>query len=74
MVVSDRDRQKMSALAADLRRSETDDRGSVEWRAATLDYINADRVVMGIAPLDERAPEEGFYERARSLGMDRLDR
>lgn len=73
-VVTERDRRLMHALARDLRGSETDDRGDAEWRAAALEVINADRAKVGAPPLQDRAPEEGFYERARSLGMDRIDR
>ncbi len=64
----------MAAIAADLRRGQTDDRGTPEQRAAFLQVINADRIGHGIAPMTECVPEEGFYERARSLGMARVDR
>lgn len=73
-MVSDRDKAKMRRLARDLAESETDDRGTAEQRRLILDLINADRMRQGAEPLVERAPEEGLYERAKSLGMARVDR
>jgi hypothetical protein len=73
-MVSDRDRAKMQRLAADLASGETDDQGTPEQRRDLLEMINADRVRHGAEPLSDRAPEEGLYERARSLGMARIDR
>ena len=64
----------MDAIRAALARDETGSRGSPEQRVAILASINADRIAHGAAPLSDRAPEEGFYERARSLGMARIDR
>jgi hypothetical protein len=73
-MVSDRDRAKMQRLAADLASGETDDRGTPDQRRDLLAVINADRARHGAEPLSDRAPEEGLYERARSLGMARIDR
>jgi hypothetical protein len=73
-MVSDRDRAKMQRLAADLASGEIDDRGTPDQRRDLLAIINADRVRHGAEPLSDRAPEEGLYERARSLGMARIDR
>jgi len=73
-MVSDRDRAKMQRLARDLAESESDDRGTPEQRRYILETINADRTSQGREPLVDRAPEEGLYERARSLGMARVDR
>ena len=74
MTVSERDRARMRRLAADLAESETDEPGTPEQRRAILAWINERRAEIGAAPLHDRAPEEGLYERARSLGMDRIDR
>jgi len=73
-MVSDRDRAKMQRLTRDLAQSESDDRGTPEQRRDILETINADRSSQGREPLADRAPEEGLYERARSLGMARVDR
>lgn len=73
-MVSDRDRAKMQRLSIDLVDGETDDRGTPEQRRRILDSINADRRRRGLEPLTDRAPEEGLYERARTLGMARVDR
>lgn len=73
-MVSDDDRAKMARLARDLNADEVDDRGTVEHRRVILEWINADRVAHGRKPFVDRAPEEGLYERARSLGMERVDR
>jgi len=73
-MVSDRDRTKMQRLSIDLTDGETDDRGTPEQRRRILDSINADRRRQGLEPLTDRAPEEGLYERARTLGMARVDR
>lgn len=73
-MVSDRDRAKMQRIGRDLAAGETDERGTPEQRRSLLDRINADRADHGITPLDDRPPEEGLYERARSLGMARIDR
>ncbi len=73
-MVSDRDRAKMAQVGRDLAATESDDRGTPEQRRQILDQINADRVEAGRPPLDDRAPEEGLYDRARSLGMARIDR
>lgn len=74
MSVSESDRAKMRRIARDLAESETDDRGTPEQRADLLALINERRHEVGLAPLDDRAPEEGLYDRARSLGMARIDR
>ena len=74
MSVSESDRAKMRRIARDLAESETDDRGTPEQRADLLALINERRREVGLAPLDDRAPEEGLYDRARSLGMARIDR
>lgn len=73
-MVSERDKARMARLERDLASGETDERGTPEQRRALLDIVNADRVAHGYEPLDDRPPEEGFYERARSLGMARIDR
>jgi len=73
-MVSERDRATIRRLARDLADSETDDRGTPDQRRRTLEMINADRRRQGFAPLTDEAPEEGLYERARSLGMARIDR
>jgi len=73
-MVSDRDRAKMQRLSTDLADGETDDRGTPEQRRRILDSINTDRRRRGLEPLTDRAPEEGLYERARTLGMARVDR
>ena len=64
----------MRRLAHDLRAGETDDRGTPEERRRILEFVNDDRIRHGSEPLVYRAPEEGLYERARSLGMARTDR
>ena len=64
----------MQRIGRDLAAGERDDRGTPEQRRKLLAVINADRATHGLAPLDDRAPEEGFYDRARSLGMARIDR
>lgn len=74
MSVSESDRAKMRRIARDLAESETDDRGTPEQRADLLALINERRHEVGLAPLVDRAPEEGLYDRARSLGMARIDR
>jgi hypothetical protein len=73
-MVSERDRVMMARVARDLADGETDDRGTPEQRRVILEEINADRIRHGIEPLEDRAPEEGFYDRAKSLGMARIDR
>jgi hypothetical protein len=73
-MVSERDRVIMARVARDLADGETDERGTPEQRRAILEEINADRIRHGIEPLEDRAPEEGFYDRAKSLGMARIDR
>ena len=74
MSVSESDRAKMRRIARDLAESETDDRGTPEQRADLLALINERRREVGLAALVDRAPEEGLYDRARSLGMARIDR
>jgi hypothetical protein len=73
-VVSERDRAKMQRIGRDLADGQTDERGTREQRQDLLSMINADRAAHGLAPLDDRPPEEGLYARARSLGMARIDR
>ena len=73
-MVSNRDKAKMRRLARDLADDETDERGTPAQRRLILEHINADRVRHGAEPLVDRAPEEGLYDRARSLGMARIDR
>jgi hypothetical protein len=74
MTVSTSDQSKMRTLAITLAESETDDRGTPEQRRALLELINLDRAGVGATALDDRAPEEGLYDRAKSLGMARIDR
>lgn len=74
MSVSESDRAKMRRIARDLAESETDDQGTPEQRADLLALINERRHEVGLEPLVDRAPEEGLYDRARSLGMARIDR
>jgi hypothetical protein len=64
----------MQRIARDLQAGETDERGTSAQRAELLALINEGRRRAGIAPLDDRAPEEGLYDRAKSLGMARIDR
>ena len=73
-MVSEQDKAKMRRLASDLADGESDDRGTPDQRRLILACINADRHEQGLPKLDDRAPEEGLYERARSLGMARIDR
>lgn len=73
-MVSQRDREKMLRVGRDLAAGESDDRGSADQRRAILAYINDDRARHGLPELADRAPEEGLYERARALGMARIDR
>ena len=63
----------MQRISSDLATGERDDRGTPEQRRKLLEVINADRTAHGLEPLDDRAPEEGIYDRARSLGMARID-
>ena len=74
VVVSARDKAKMQRIGHDLAAGERDDRGAPPQRRKLLEVINADRAAHGFEPLADRAPEEGLYERARSLGMARIDR
>lgn len=74
MPVSDADKERMRRLARDLGDSETDRRGTAEQRAVTRAWINARRQEIGAPPLDGLPPEEGFYRRARALGMARVHR
>ena len=73
-MVTKPDKARMHRLAIDLADGESDDRGTAEQRRLILARINADRSAQGILPLNDRAPEEALYERARSLGMARIDR
>lgn len=73
-MVSESDKVKMRRIGRDLAGGETHDRGTAAQRNAILDRINADRAQHGLPALSDRAPEEGLYERARSLGMARIDR
>ena len=74
VVVSARDKAKMQRIGRDLAAGERDDRGTPQQRRKLLEVINADRAAHGFEPFDDRAPEEGLYDRARSLGMARIDR
>ena len=73
-MVSAHDKAKMRSIAASLTQAETTQRGTPAERRQMLDHINSDRARHGAPPLLDRAPEEGFYDRARSLGMARIDR
>lgn len=73
-MVTARDKAKMRSIASALSEGETDRRGTPIQREQILNYINEDRARQGVQPLLDRAPEEGFYDRARSLGMARIDR
>jgi len=64
----------MQRIGRDLAAGETQDRGTAAQRSAILDRVNADRARHGLPVLSDGAPEEGLYERARSLGMARIDR
>jgi hypothetical protein len=64
----------MQRLARDLAESETDHRGTPEQRNEILADINERRRRADRQVLDDRAPEEGLYDRAKSLGMARIDR
>ena len=74
MTVSASDKLKMRKLAMALAESETEDRGTPAQRRDLLELINVDRARVGATALDDRAPEEGLYDRAKSLGMARIDR
>jgi hypothetical protein len=73
-VVTEQDRAAMRRLADALAESQTDDRGTAEQRRELLAIINEGRRRAGRPPLSDAAPEEGLHERARSLGMARIDR
>jgi hypothetical protein len=73
-MVTEHDKAKMILLARDLAAGTCNDRGTLAQRAQILEFINADRTRHGVQPLVDRAPEEGFYDRAKSLGMARIDR
>lgn|GEM_PF-1201540 len=73
-MVSERDKEKMRRIGRDLATAETHNRGTAAQRDAILERINVDRAKHGLPGLVDRAPEEGLYERARSLGMARIDR
>lgn len=73
-MTSDRDRAKMRRIGRDLAAGESNDRGTPRQRREILEYINADRARHGAEALVDRAPEEGLYDRAASLGMARIDR
>lgn len=74
MAVSESDRSKMRRIAGDMEAGESDDHGTAAQRADILAVINEGRSHDGRAPLVDRAPEEGLYDRAKSLGMARIDR
>lgn len=77
MAVSQQDRERMSRLARDLADAEVDRAVEGEALAKAVERANARRAARGIPPLredSERRPEEGLYERARSLGMRRVGR
>lgn len=65
-MVSERDKRMMRILGEDLRRAESNDRGTPEQWAAVIAWVNRRRAKDGRPPLEDKAPEEGFYERARS--------
>lgn len=73
MVVSDRDRRKMSSISRDLKLAETDEEPSDDRRREILAWANADRARRGLPALSEEdradPPEEELYRRARALGM-----
>jgi hypothetical protein len=72
--VSDRDKQRMAALAASLSAVETDTPAPAEALDVAVAAADADRRGADRTPLrrDELVPEEGFYARARALGLRRL--
>jgi len=74
MTVSEQDRERMRQIARDPAASETDDRGTPAERAARREWLNERRADIGLPPLDGLPGEEGFYRRARALGMARIDR
>lgn len=70
--MSDRDRQKMARVAADLAAIETDEEPAPDRRREIIAWANAARARRGQPPLSESdadPPEEEFYRRARALGM-----
>ena len=72
-MVSERDRERMAAIAASAKRVERNDEPDPAAVAATVAWANGDRARRGIAPLaptDER-PELELYRRARALGLSR---
>jgi hypothetical protein len=73
-MVTEFEKAKMRRIGRDLATGETHDRGTAAQRSAILAGINADRAHHGLPALSDRAPEEGLYERAQSLGMARIDR
>lgn len=78
MPVSGDDRRRFQSQADSLRGVETDEEMAPEHAARTVAAANDDRARAGLPPLrDEREielPEEGFYRRARALGLMRHSR
>lgn len=73
MPVSEQDRRKLDSQIRSLRGLENDNEVSPEEASAGVAAANADRARAGIPPLkrdeDVGLPEEGFYRRARALGL-----
>lgn len=72
MAVSEEHRRRFDRQVESLREAETDDAGTVERRAQLRAIGNGLRVSAGLAPLpdeDKEPPEDGFYRRAKALGM-----
>ena len=67
------DRRRMTAIARSLVDVERDDPLRPEELARAVATANQFRVEHGAAPLQEETdyPEEGFYRRARALGLCR---
>ena len=77
MPVSESDKAKMRRLGEDLKRFESNDRGTPEFRARWIAWANRRRAEIGMPPLkdeDEDPPEEEFYRKARARGMVRSPR
>lgn len=73
MSVSERDRQRMAALARSLKEVESSTPATEEQRRWIRAITNPKRVEMGLPPLEEdeheHIPELEFYERARERGL-----
>lgn len=62
------DRRRFERQVAALRTIENDDEGTPEWRAAVVEYVDAERAKRGVPPLKTEAE---LHRRARELGLTR---